>query len=79
MLLTLSDTTINTYFGFLTKLDTASKKRMIIKLTESIDTQDTGKSNSAQLFGAWDDEKSSDEIIAEIRESRTEKNNLIEL
>ena len=37
MRIALKNTTIDKYFGFLTKLDNISKKRLIVKLTESIE------------------------------------------
>ena len=41
------------YFGFLIKLDTSSKKRLIIKLTESIETGKEKKIDLEMLYGAW--------------------------
>jgi len=57
-------------------LNNSNKKKLIIKLTESIETGDEGKFDLQSLFGAWIDDKDSDEIIKEIRESRVEKLNL---
>ena len=76
MSIALSNKTIEKYFSFLTKLDNNSKKKLIIKLTESIETGDEGKFDLRSLFGAWIDDKDSDEIIKEILESRVEKQNL---
>jgi hypothetical protein len=76
MSIALSNKTIEKYLSFLTKLDNSSKKKLIIKLTESIETGDEGKFDLQSLFGAWIDDKDSDEIIKEIRESRVEKQNL---
>lgn len=69
----LTNTTIDKYFGFLSRLDNSSKKRLIIKLTESI--EDNKKSNISlkDLSGEWEDSRESDEIIKEIRNSRVEK------
>jgi hypothetical protein len=75
----LTNSTIDKYFGFLTKLDTISKKKLIIKLTESIEIKDDKKFNLGNLYGAWEDSKDSDEIIKEIRESRIECKDIIEL
>ncbi|MDG1278709.1 MAG: hypothetical protein P8O16_15620 [Algoriphagus sp.] len=60
------------YFGLLKGLDNLSKKKLIIKLTESLDVKEE-KVDFRALFGAWNDDKDSDEIIKEIRESRIEK------
>jgi hypothetical protein len=57
------------YFRFLKNLDTESKKRLIIRLTESIEIrEEPGKLDI--LFGAWKDSRNADEIIEDIRKSR---------
>ncbi len=73
MSLTLTNKTIDKYFGFLSKLDSASKKKLIIKLTESIESEKEVGFDINQLYGAWVDERTSDEIIDELRSSRVEK------
>lgn len=70
--LTLNNMTLEKYFGMLRDLDNLSKKKLIIKLTESLDIKEE-KVDLRTLFGAWEDDKDSDEIIKEIRESRVEK------
>ncbi|NOY97095.1 MAG: hypothetical protein GXO81_12160 [Chlorobi bacterium] len=60
------------YFGFLVRLDNNSKKRLIIKLTESIEVEKEEKVDLNLLYGAWVDDRDSDEIIKEIRNSRIE-------
>lgn len=77
--LALTDKTIDKYFGFLSRLDNRSKKKLIIRLTESI--EEKGKSNISlrDLSGAWEDSRDSDEIIKEIRNSRVNKEDNIEL
>jgi hypothetical protein len=77
MSLALTNTTIDKYFGFLTKLDNISKKKLIIKLTESIEVKEETDFDLASLYGAWDDSRSSDEIIKDIRDSRIDKNDSI--
>jgi hypothetical protein len=76
MSLALTTRTIDKYFGFLTRLDNISKKKLIIKLTESLDTSDDKKFDLRSLFGAWEDSRDSDEINKEIRESRVDNRNL---
>ncbi len=76
MYLTLTNKTIDKYFGFLWRLDNNSKKRLIIKLTESIETNSDMKFNLKLLFGAWEDTRNSDEIIKNIRDSRVESQNI---
>jgi hypothetical protein len=78
MSLVLTNTTINKYFGFLTRLDNKSKKKIITMLTESIEIEEKDEFNLRELFGAWEDSRDSDEIIKEIRESRIDKKNIAE-
>ena len=73
MSLAISNKTLDKYFGFLRRLDNSSKKRLIIKLTESMQIDFKDPSNLKNMFGAWEDTKDSDEIIAEIRNSRVNK------
>jgi hypothetical protein len=70
--LTINNKTLEKYFGMLRGLDNLSKKKLIIKLTESLEIKEE-KVDLKTLFGAWEDNKDSDEIIKEIRESRVEK------
>ena len=74
MSLALTNKTIEKYFGFLYRLDNNSKKKLIIKLTESIETKDDSNFDLKNLFGAWEDTRDADEIIKEIRDSRVGKN-----
>lgn len=70
MNLTLSNSLIDKYFGFLNRLDNLSKKRLIIKLTESLDVSNKKPFDIKKLYGAWKDTRDSDEIINEIISSR---------
>ena len=74
----MTNNTIDKFFGFLSKIDNASKKKMIIRLTESIEITEEIKFDLRSLFGAWEDSRDSDEIIKEIRDSRVDKLNIIE-
>ncbi|HDR51588.1 MAG TPA: hypothetical protein ENN90_08205 [Mariniphaga anaerophila] len=76
MSLALTNSTIDKYFRFLTKLDNVSKKKLIVKLTESIEVREESDFDLASLYGAWEDSKTSDEILKDIRESRIEKNDI---
>lgn len=71
--LALTNRTIDKYFGFLSRLDNSSKKRLIIKLTESIEDNKKSTISLKDLSGEWEDSRDSDEIIKEIRNSRIEK------
>lgn len=71
-----SNRTIDKYFGFLRKLDNNSKKRLIIKLTESIETKEDKSFDLKSFFGAWEDSRDSDEIIKSIKESMVNIRNI---
>ena len=74
----LNNRSIDNFFGFLYKMDTNSNKKLIIKLTESIEESKTSKKSIASLFGAWKDTRDSDSIVLEIRESRTFNREILE-
>ena len=76
--LAINNKIIDKYFGFLVRLDNNSKKRLIIKLTESIETEKVEEVDLELLYGAWEDNRSSYEIIKEIRDSRIENRNIEE-
>ena len=67
MSLAITNKTIDKYFGFLRKLDNNSKKRLIIKLKESIENKSDDGFELNSLYGAWEDSKDSDEIIKGIK------------
>jgi hypothetical protein len=77
--LALTNRTIDKYFGYLSRLDNSSKKRLIIKLTESIEDEKKTTITLKDLSGAWEDSRNSDEIIKEIRNSRVNKQDNLEL
>lgn len=65
-------TLIDGYLQMLDNLSPRSKLDLISKLTTSIKTDITNKKSSfKEAFGAFESEKSADEIINEIRNSRT--------
>lgn len=73
--LTISNKILDKYFGYLKNLDDSTKKSLIIKLKKSIKTKSKKEFDLHKMFGAWTDEKSSDEIISEIKNSRVNKLN----
>jgi len=73
--LTISSKVLDKYFGYLKNLDNKSKKSLIAKLTESIETKSKKGFDPKSIFGAWLDNRTSDEIIEGIRASRVEKSN----
>ena len=62
---------LNKYFALLNQLDDSAKKKLIIKLTESLETK-TQEPNLQSLFGAWEDNRDADTINKEIRNSRVD-------
>lgn len=68
--LAVTNRTLDKYYGFLRKLDINSKKRLIIKLTESIEIDDSASFDLKSIYGAWEDPNDSDEIIKTIKDSR---------
>lgn len=63
---------IEGYFKMLENLSPSNKLDLIFKLAESIKTDSTDrKSSFYKAFSAWESDKSADEIIVEIKESRT--------
>ncbi len=63
---------LNSYWGLLSTLNPNMKLKLIEKLSKSV-SKDMSKKNDRleKSFGAWIDPKDSDEIIKEIRESRS--------
>lgn len=74
--LTINNKTIDKYFKYLKKLDNGSKKKLIIRLTETLDVEKSNSGDISSLFGTWEDDRNSDEIIREIRESRIENRDI---
>ena len=77
--LTISDKILDKYFGYLKSLDINSKKRLISKLTKSIEIKSKKTFDIKSIFGKWEDDRTSDEIINEIKSSRVEKRNIASL
>lgn len=66
---------IENYYGLFESLNSMSKLELIEKLTKSIKAESKSKeSNFFKSFGAFSNEKTSDEIIAEIKSSRKFRN-----
>ncbi len=68
--LALTDKTLDKYFGFLSRLDHTTKKKLILKLNKFIEEEAKPTVTLKDLSGAWEDSRDSDEIIQEIRGSR---------
>ena len=61
---------VDNYFRFLKNLDVDSKKKLIIRLTESIELKGK-KDNPDKLYGSWKDSRSAEEIIKDLENDRT--------
>ena len=61
---------VESYFKFMKNWDNETKKNLIIKLTESIDNEDKKLTDFSACFGAWQDDRSADEIIEDLRSDR---------
>ena len=69
---------VASFFRFMKNWDNDSKKDLIIKLTKSIDNKSKDKYDFSSCFGAWDDERTADEIIEDIYTSRVNKKEIEE-
>lgn len=71
--LSVSNKIVEKYFKFLNLLDNSSKKMIIKKLNDSLNEPTEKTFNLNEVFGKWEDDKTADEIIKEIRDSRVNK------
>ena len=69
---------VASYFKFIRNWDNDLKKDLIIKLTKSIDIKSEDKNDFSSCFGAWEDERTADEIIKDIYSSRVNTNQIVE-
>ncbi len=76
----INTTLVNSYFELFRRLSSRGKEELISKLTKSMKFEKSEQSESFfSTFGAFQDEKSADEIIRDIKESRTFIRNTAEL
>jgi hypothetical protein len=61
---------VESYFELMKNWDNETKKKLMIKLTRSIDSNDNKKRDFSSCFGAWEDTRTADEIIQDIRADR---------
>ena len=71
--LSLNNTMLEKYFGILKNLDDNSKKNLIIKLTQSLQTNQKDLAGINEIFGCWIDSREADDIIDDIESSRVNK------
>ncbi len=72
----ISNRMVDSYFRIMRNWDTDAKKDLIIKLTASIDTKSDDNHDFSSCYGAWEDERSADEIINELRADRVNSNEI---
>lgn len=61
---------VDIYFRFMKNWDNETKKNLIIKLTQSIDSENTKQRDFSSCFGAWDDNRTAEEIIEDLKADR---------
>lgn len=71
--LTISNKIIEKYFGYLIHLDDQSKENLIKKLTSSLKTKSQKNSDFKNIYGSWEDNRNSDEIIDDLKNARVVK------
>lgn len=76
--ITLDNSSLKKYIDLLRKLDVKSRKKIVSELNDSIkESEDEKKGNDFfSLFGSWNDDRDSDEIIKDIRSSRVDNRDI---
>lgn len=76
--ITLDNSSLKKYIDLLRKLDVKSKKKIVSELNDSIkESEEEKKDNDFfSLFGSWNDDRDSDEIIKDIRSSRVDNRDI---
>ena len=76
----INTTLIEGYLQMLDNLSPSNKLDLISKLTQSVKTDITDRKKSFyEAFGAWDSKQTAEEIIEDIRKSRTIKRKIEQL
>jgi len=68
MSLSVSTTTVESYFRLLRNWDARSKKNLIIRLVESLESKPA--TDFSACFGTWQDDRDAEEIVREIYRAR---------
>ena len=69
---------VESYFELMKNWDNETKKKLMIKLMRSIDSNDK-KSDFSSCFGAWEDTRTANEIIQDIRANRVNSKEIEDL
>ena len=70
---------VESYFELMKNWDNETKKKLMVKLMQSIDSNDSKKSDFSSCFGAWEDTRTADEIIQDIRANRVNSKEIEDL
>jgi hypothetical protein len=63
---------VDSYFKLMRNWDNETKKNLIVKLTQSIDTKDKKRRDFSSCFGAWEDSRTADQIIEDLKADRVD-------
>ncbi len=74
MAISFSDKFLNRLISIFQLMDGKSKKTFLKKILVSMNDLPPRKNNLDNVFGKWEDDRSTDEIIKSIVSSRVEKN-----
>lgn len=74
MAISFSDKFLNRLISIFQLMDGKSKKNFLKKIMVSMNDLPPRKNNLDNVFGKWEDDRSTDEIIKSIVSSRVEKN-----
>ena len=77
--LVFNSSVLDKYFGILKDMDIDSKKKLIIKLIESIQTKKKVVYGIDEVYGAWQDSRMAEDIIEYIESSRVNKEDIAPL
>jgi hypothetical protein len=64
---------VDNFFKYMRNWNTDAKKDLIIKLTASIESKSKRRYDFSSCFGAWEDERSAEEIISDLKADRVNK------
>jgi hypothetical protein len=67
---------VNNYLRYMRNWDNETKKDLIRKLTASIDSKSKDKYDFSSCFGAWEDDRSAEEIVNDLRADRVNKDEI---
>lgn len=69
---TIGNKIVDSYFKVMKNWDNETKKNLIIKLTQSIDTKDKKQRDFSSCFGAWEDNRTADQINEDLKADRVD-------